>query len=545
VGDRAFAVFGRRILLLALLFAVEAVSISFWLDGAALSHTHGLPLLIGKWGAVTLRSSIAFCLVFATFAFLKYRPALRQVAAVAAREPVDWRFLAGHGCTLAAFLALSSLLYGTLGRSSPTNIVAVLWLASGLAAIAAAALAFMPAKIWVKFLGETGSLGTFVAGSIVLVAMVGNLARLLWAPASRITFSLVKFLLAPLLTNLVSDPAQLLVGSSRFKVIISPQCSGLEGAALVLAFATLWLWFFRRECRFPQSLLLIPAAVVLSFALNVARIAALVLIGNAGARDIAARGFHSQAGWIFFNAIAIGFCIVVRRVPFFSTAAGSVGQAPLALAAARENHTAAYLAPFLSILATALIVGAATGRFEWLYPVKFLVVAAMFWILRRSYAAIDWRWGWFGPLAGALVFIVWLASDHFILHVSRAPMPPELTTAPGWSRWTWIVFRVAGSVITVPIAEELAFRGFVLRRLQSADFESVAFQRVSWGALLASSLLFGALHGRRWIAGIVAGLIFGLVAMRRNRLGEAVAAHVVANALIAGYVLFLHDWSLW
>jgi membrane protease YdiL (CAAX protease family) len=40
---------------------------------------------------------------------------------------------------------------------------------------------------------------------------------------------------------------------------------------------------------------------------------------------------------------------------------------------------------------------------------------------------------------------------------------------------TWITLRVLGAVVTVPLAEELAFRGFLMRRMVSRDFESVPF----------------------------------------------------------------------
>jgi CAAX prenyl protease-like protein len=66
-----------------------------------------------------------------------------------------------------------------------------------------------------------------------------------------------------------------------------------------------------------------------------------------------------------------------------------------------------------------------------------------------------------------------------------------------------------------------------------------------WPALLVSSAVFGILHGSRWLAGIVAGVIFGLLLIRRGRMGDAVVAHASANLLIAAYVLLFHDWSLW
>jgi CAAX prenyl protease-like protein len=104
---------------------------------------------------------------------------------------------------------------------------------------------------------------------------------------------------------------------------------------------------------------------------------------------------------------------------------------------------------------------------------------------------------------------------------------------------------VLASVTTVPLAEELAFRGYLLRRLISSDFEAVSFSRVTPVAVLVSSAIFGLLHGGRWIAGILAGIVLALLIMRRGRIGDAVAAHAVANGLIALYVLAFNAWSLW
>ena len=68
----------------------------------------------------------------------------------------------------------------------------------------------------------------------------------------------------------------------------------------------------------------------------------------------------------------------------------------------------------------------------------------------------------------------------------------------------WLGFRVIGSVVTVPLAEELAFRGYLTRRLCLSDFQSIPPGRMTWYSFLLSSFLFGALHGRfiaaRWPA---------------------------------------------
>ncbi|MFZ0229710.1 MAG: CAAX prenyl protease-related protein, partial [Mycobacterium sp.] len=108
-----------------------------------------------------------------------------------------------------------------------------------------------------------------------------------------------------------------------------------------------------------------------------------------------------------------------------------------------------------------------------------------------------------------------------------------------------ITLRVLAAIVTVPLAEELAFRGFLLRRLVAIDFESVSFRSYRWFALLASSLVFGLLHGGYWIPGTLAGILLAYAAIRRGRIGDAVVAHATANALLAVYVLTYHKWHLW
>jgi CAAX prenyl protease-like protein len=113
------------------------------------------------------------------------------------------------------------------------------------------------------------------------------------------------------------------------------------------------------------------------------------------------------------------------------------------------------------------------------------------------------------------------------------------------ARSLWIGCRVLAAVVTVPIAEELAYRGYLLRRLTAARFETVSYASARWPALVVSALAFGIMHAGLWLPGIAAGLAYGALAMRTNRLGECIAAHAVTNALLAVYVLSFDQWQLW
>jgi exosortase E/protease (VPEID-CTERM system) len=349
----------------------------------------------------------------------------------------------------------------------------------------------------------------------------------------------VSVFLRPFIPDLAADTATMTIGTDRFRATILGPCSGVEGVGLILVFSVVWLWFFRRECRFPQALLLIPAGVCILWLLNAVRIAVLILIGNAGAANVAVGGFHSQAGWIAFNAVALGFSLTAQRVQWFTT------RARVPKESSAENPTAAYLTPFLAVLAAAMMARAASGTFEWLYPLRFFAAAAALWFFWPKYAKLDWRFGWAAPVAGSLAFALWLGLDQLTGAPKDNGLASGLAALPASGRFAWIALRTLAAVVTVPIAEELAFRGFLLRRLISADFESVSMRTFTVSSILVSSAAFGILHGDRWLAGALAGMLYAGALLWRGRIGDAVVAHGITNALIAGWVLFGGNWRLW
>lgn len=532
----------QRILLLTLLFASELIIISVWLDGDSLVQRAGLVGIMHDWGGWILRCIVGFAAIFVTFAYLRNKAALERISVQVAQVPIRWSLFVAHCSAMGIFVGLSFLLYGGGGSGSWADLLAASWFVAGISAIAFAGFAFLPSVGWAQLIRGTGDLWAYASTAVVSACLVGYMLRWLWQPASHLTFRLTRMFLMPFVSGIIADPATMIIGTERFQVQIAPQCSGLEGVGLILAFGILWLLVFRRECHFPISFVLIPLGVSLSFLLNAVRIAALVLIGNAGAPQIAAGGFHSQAGWIAFSAVGVGFCFVVQRVPWFTTQ-----QRWESLTTVTHNPTAAFLLPFLVMVAAGMIAAATTGAgsLDWLYPLRFFVALGMLWAFRRSYGSLNWRCDRLAPALGAVVFAIWVGLDRFSNPTPDREVSAALMTSSTMLKLTWITFRVLVAVVTVPLAEELAFRGFLMRRLLSRDFESVSLRRFSWFALLASSVAFGLLGGRYWIAGSFAGILFGLAVIRRGRIGDAVVAHATANALLATYILGFQKWHLW
>ena len=183
-----------------------------------------------------------------------------------------------------------------------------------------------------------------------------------------------------------------------------------------------------------------------------------------------------------------------------------------------QPHT---LAPFWRSSSTTMAAGAFSAGFDWLYPVKVIAVVVVLWLCRRSYVALRARWSWQGPIFGVAAFAIWLVLTPAEAR-GESGWPVALTQAQGGWSILWVCCRLGGYVLTVPIAEELAFRGYLIRRLTSANFESVRFDRFSWLSFVLSSALFGAMHGRWWLAAMLSGMIFGLAMRRAGRLSDAV-----------------------
>ena len=484
-----------------------------------------------------LRFVVPFAAIAALLSCVQDNPRLRTADALSRNTGLRTGPLLLHGLLLAALGLLTYSFYGHRGLILPLPVAAVAWLAVAVAGLLALFAALAPWPVWraaITALGYTW-LYAAVAAAVAIFAM--GYSQMLWASTAGITFQLVTDVLHPLLPQLEANPQTRVLDTGNFSVWVSDLCSGLESAGLMLALLTAWLIYFRREYRFPHALLIAPASLLVLFLFNVLRIALLVLIGNAGYVDIASYGFHSQAGWIAFNATACGMIYLSRKIPWIT-----VQQETAALPRA-SNPTATYLLPFLAILAAGMVSHAASGSFETLYPLRLVAAVIALWFCRQGLREIDWRCSWQALATGAGVFAVWLLASRYLLQPSG--IPDALAAFSPGGRGLWIASHALASVVTVPIAEELAYRGFLMRRIASAEFQTLPYRQVGWMGLLVSSVVFGLSHGSLWAPGVLAGLAYGLLVMRSGRIGDSVAAHATTNALIVATVLLEQRWQLW
>ena len=532
---RALLRLPERLLLVTLLLIAEKLVIGLLVDyDTALAATPGV-FAMRAYQRSAFHVALVLAAALALFVAARDGARWRERLFPGPESAVRWPLMAAHGLLFAAVLPLAAALYSDGPRWLPLALMAPLTAALVAGAALTALLAVGDWAQWRRLAAGLRGLWFYAGATALAGAALVQWSESLWPLAARATFFGVQDLLQPLLPSLQSYPERRMVVTGNFSVEITNACSGLEGAGLMLMFCGAWLLYFRSEYRFPRALLLIPAGLVLSLALNVVRIAVLVLIGHSGHPGVAIYGFHSQAGWIAFTGCAMGLAWFSRRSAWLRRDGGAV--------AADANPVAAYLLPFLAILAAGTLAHAASSGFEFLYPLRFIACGCMLWMYRSQLAALDWRCSWRGALAGVVVFAAWVGFARGTL--APAGMPAQLLRLPPGAVVAWIAVRAAAAIITVPIAEELAYRGFLMRRWQRAEFETLPFAQVRWPALALTAVVFGMSHGAMWPVGMLAGLVYGALALRTGRMGECVLAHATTNALLAAMVIGGGQWRYW
>jgi exosortase E/protease (VPEID-CTERM system) len=465
---------------------------------------------------------------------------LVQLAVFAALFAVTAKLFAGRAGALSPGL-VGGLVAGWLALAAAT---AVTWLRIG-----------MPLRTLGAVLRRRAAL-LLLAGALGAAAYaVGHLAQALWLPLRRATFDVASLLLRGVVDDPIIDPDHLVIGTARFTVEIAPECSGYEGVGLSWVFLGTALWLFRDRLRFPRAFLLLGVGTIVPWLANAGRLVALVLVGSYVSEDAAAGAFHSYAGAILFCAIALAIVALALRSPWLSVEPAA--REPAAREpAAREpaghapdenphdrltNPVAPYLVPFIALVAAGMVSRALSSTthepLALLRPVAGALALAVY---ARFHQRIAVRPSWFAVPAGVFVAGIWVVMEA----IANPTAPTHAPTGLLGSSAAWMAIRGVAATSLVPVIEELAFRGFLARRLSSRDFERLSPRHMTLLGIVGSALAFGLLH-RRPLAGTLAGLCYAVVYRQRGKLADAIVAHATTNAVLLVVAWALQWWDLW
>ena len=187
---------------------------------------------------------------------------------------------------------------------------------------------------------------------------------------------------------------------------------------------------------------------------------------------------------------------------------------------------------------------------RWVYAVTVVVVGGLLLSFRRDYGELATRcWPSWGEIAlgvgiGAIVFVLWIQLDAPWMTIGSPSATFLPFDAQGRPIWPLVAWRWIGAALLVPVMEELFWRSFLMRWIQSPQFESVVPQRVALKAVVLSTFVFVLAH-TLWLAAIVAGLAYAWLYVRTGKLWVSVIAHAVTNGALGVWVVVTGNWAFW
>jgi exosortase E/protease (VPEID-CTERM system) len=521
-----------RILTIVALLCAELFAFDYFYNVRAFAGIDATPLWLGV-NALVKHGAFAAIYALAAFVMLLW-PERRAISmtwtqSAAGRPSLGF---AGASALLAAALVAVEIALQRAALGEAAWAVFGVWALGAACALALLLVALAPLTFW-RGLGR-GRAWTIVAALSAGLAIAGAayLSQRSWDMLAGATLQLAFTILSAFAPDAWVEPANQTMGLNGFNVWINSYCSGYEGVGLVLTSLSLYMAAFRKTLRLPRALTLLPLAGLAVWLLNAARIAALVAIGAYVSPELAIDGFHSQAGWIAFLGVATLFILIAHNSSFFRR------EAPGRALDSAVMLALALLAPFAALMAGRMLAAAGADD-PWLQvgvlALPLLAIALCWRGMRPQFGPLTLE-----PIAiGVIVGALWVATE-----------PRGATSALG--EWLaaqvdmadlWLALRFIGFALIVPVAEELAFRGYLHRALTRRRFEEAAPAAFSWAAFLVTSLLFGALHGR-WLAGALAGAAFALTLYRSKSLTGPITAHIAANAFIFLWAAAMQAWDL-
>ena len=187
---------------------------------------------------------------------------------------------------------------------------------------------------------------------------------------------------------------------------------------------------------------------------------------------------------------------------------------------------------------------------RWIYALSVVATGAVLIAYWHEYGELA-RPNWptaseaaLGVVTGAVVFGLWIHLDAAWMQIGAPTAPFAPVDGQGHLDWPLIAIRWTGATLLVPVMEELFWRSFLMRWIQSTTFEAVEPQRVGFKAIVLSTFVFMLAH-TLWLAAIVAGLAYAWLYRRTGKLWVAVIAHAVTNGALGAWVVATGNWAFW
>jgi len=213
-----------------------------------------------------------------------------------------------------------------------------------------------------------------------------------------------------------------------------------------------------------------------------------------------------------------------------------------------KSPTVARVAPFaIFLLLTFCQRKFFAGSEYWFYLAKTLVGAWLIWQMRPFVTEMRWAASWEAVVIGVGVCAIWVGLDEFYpkLGEAGAVWNPHMHFGGGTLlAWLFVAVRIIGSSLVVPPLEEVFYRSFLYRYIAKTDFQSMPLGKFAWMPVVVTAVIFGFAH-HEWLAGILCGMAYQWLVIRKQRLGDAMTAHAITNFLLGVWIVWKGAWNFW
>jgi CAAX prenyl protease-like protein len=209
------------------------------------------------------------------------------------------------------------------------------------------------------------------------------------------------------------------------------------------------------------------------------------------------------------------------------------------------------VAPFIIFL----LLTAGQGQFGaesayWFYLAKTLVGFWLIWATWPLVPEMRWALSWEAVVVGLGVLAMWIVIDPYYPKFGMTKPAvenanPNLVFGLHSPLATFfLTVHLVGMTVVVPPLEEVFYRSFLYRFVAKPNFLDVPLNRFLPVPFFVTAGLFGLEHSQ-WLAGILCGLMYQWLVLRKNRLGDAMTAHAITNLLLGIWVIWQGAWNFW
>ncbi|HIE98529.1 MAG TPA: CAAX prenyl protease-related protein [Planctomycetes bacterium] len=204
-----------------------------------------------------------------------------------------------------------------------------------------------------------------------------------------------------------------------------------------------------------------------------------------------------------------------------------------------------------------------TAPEQWVFPLQTLLTLGVLVCFRRQYDFRPFTGLALAALIGTLGIVIWIAPGFLFgffemnqsvlkylgfVHRLDGFNPSSVAAHNGSLYCAVVAMRFVRLVIVVPLAEEIFWRGFLMRYLTDpdGDFWQVPFGTHHWRSFVMVTAMFMLAHASvDYAPALVFGSLMYWLAVRTKSLSACVLAHAVANLILGVYVMVSQQWGYW